>query len=250
MTGSESSDVIELDDLTTGLTTDAELEPDDGVKALRVTWIAWDSDFRTTDLRIGDRIVAVDGVSLHEQLLPGRFGNLIGQATEALGSPEHPATSGQQIVLTVMRAGERSTSPAGWCRERLYRRGEESALAPGGPVRLENDGFDGAWMGWYENFVKRMSYVLDDGWVRAAFDNRAALVEHDDWLPRVSTSRRTIPASSPGVSAPTGRPCAPASPAPPSTTSTPSTGNWARRAWQPSPTPRRRRTGSCSRGVR
>ena len=48
------SDVIELDDLTSGLTTDAELEPVDGVRALRVTWIAWDSDFRTTELRNGE----------------------------------------------------------------------------------------------------------------------------------------------------------------------------------------------------
>jgi hypothetical protein len=180
-----TADVIETEDLSTGLTADAELDSEDGIRSVRVTWIEWDSDFRTTDLRIGDRVIAVDGTSLAEQLLPGKFGNLVGQANESLGWQTAGAQAGQAVALTVRRGDEQLDMSARLLAKRLYRQGDKPALAPGGPARLENDGFDGAWMGWYEDFVKRMSYVLDYAWVRTVFDNRAALVEHDEWLPRI-----------------------------------------------------------------
>lgn len=180
------SDVVELDDLTSGLTTEAELEPIDGARALRVTWIAWDSALRTTDLRIRDRIVAVDGASLHEHLVPGNFSSLLGQATESLSWQESGAVAGQVLSLRVLRGDAQLEITGRLSAERQYRAGDQGALAPGGPARLQNDGFDSPWMSWYEDFTKRMSYVLDYGWVRNAFDNRAALVEHDEWLPRIA----------------------------------------------------------------
>jgi hypothetical protein len=180
-----ATDVVETEDLSTGITTDAELESEDGTRALRVTWIEWDSDFRSTDLRIGDRVIAVDGTPLAEQLLPGKFGNLVGQANESLGWQTAGAKAGQAVALTVRRGEQQLDVSARLLAKRLYRQGDKAALAPGGPARLENDGFDGAWMGWYEDFVKRMSYVLDYAWVRTVFDNRAALVEHDEWRPRI-----------------------------------------------------------------
>jgi hypothetical protein len=180
-----ATDVVETEELSTGLTGDAELDAPDGVRAVRITWIDWDSDFRAADLRIGDRVIAVDGVALADQLLPGKFGNLVGQANESLGWQTAGAQAGQTVTLTVLRGEEQLEVAAKLLAERLYRQGDKPALAPGGPVRLENDGFDGPWMSWYENFVKRMSYVLDYAWVRTVFDNRAALAEHDEWLPRI-----------------------------------------------------------------
>ena len=182
---STDADTIVLDDPTSGLTTDAELESPDGVRSVRVTWIAWDSGFRATDLRIRDRIVAVDGVSLRDELVPGKFGSLIGQATESLTWQAAGASAGRPMTLRVLRDDAELDVVGSLVSERLYRMGDTSAIAPGGPASLQNDGFDSAWSSWYEAFVKRMSYVLDYGWVRNAFDNRAALTEHDDWLPRV-----------------------------------------------------------------
>jgi hypothetical protein len=187
------TDVVQTEELSTGLTGDAELDSPDGVLAVRVTWIAWDSDFRTTDLRIGDRVIAVDGASLAEHLVPGKFGTIVGQPNESLGWQAAGARAGQTVVLTVLRGEERLDISARLLPERLYRAGDKAALAPGGPVRLENDGFDGAWSMWYENFVKRMSYVLDYAWVRTEFDNRAALVEHDEWRSRIEWVERHHP---------------------------------------------------------
>jgi hypothetical protein len=178
-------DEVETGDLATGLTTDAEIEPRDGVRSLRVTWIAWDSDYRSSDLRIGDRVIAVDGTSLEDRLVPGKFASLVGQATESLGWQQAGAVPGQTVVLTVLRGEERKDISARLLSQRLYSMGADAALAPGGPAKLQADGFGSAWMGWYEDFVERMSYVLDFAWVRVVFDNRAALIEHDEWRPRI-----------------------------------------------------------------
>lgn len=179
------TDVVETEDLSTGITGDAELDAPDGVRAVRVTWIDWDSDFRSTDLRIGDRVIAVDGASLAEHLVPGKFGTIVGQANESLGWGAAGAHAGQTVLLTVLREDAQLEISARLMPERLYRAGDKPAMAPGGPVRLENDGFDGPWSMWYETFVKRMSYVLDYAWTRTEFDNRAALIEHDEWRPRI-----------------------------------------------------------------
>ena len=49
-------------DLTTGLNTLVDL--DASPPNVRVQWLAWDSPFRGSGLRVGDRIVAVNGVPL------------------------------------------------------------------------------------------------------------------------------------------------------------------------------------------
>jgi hypothetical protein len=179
----------ETGDLTTGLTTEAELEPEDGVRALRVTWIAWDSDYRSSDLRIGDRVVEVDGVSLQDRLVPGKFSSLVGQATESFPG----ATAGQIVTLAVLRGTERREVSARLLSVRIYHLGDEVALAPGGPPHMRSDGFDGAWAFWYEDFVKRMSYILDYAWVRVVFNNRSALVEHEEWLSRIEYAEQHYP---------------------------------------------------------
>src|SRR5262245_50966588 len=47
------------DSLSSGLTTISMM--DDDPPGFRVSWIKWDSGFRGTDLRIGDRIIGVNG---------------------------------------------------------------------------------------------------------------------------------------------------------------------------------------------
>ncbi|HEY3864138.1 MAG TPA: hypothetical protein VGO59_19895 [Verrucomicrobiae bacterium] len=93
------------DSLSSGLVTysiDSE-----AVFALRVSWIKWNSEFRGSGLRIGDRIAAVNGVPLawpaddraQQKLLP----TLIGQYEEAKHWREAGAAEGQSLSITVLR---------------------------------------------------------------------------------------------------------------------------------------------------
>ncbi|HLL21261.1 MAG TPA: hypothetical protein VK427_03975, partial [Kofleriaceae bacterium] len=156
--------------------------------ALRVTWIRWDSGFRGTDLRIGDRIIAVNGERYRK---PAKLQDLqrvvpraIGGYAEDQGWKERGARDGTEVELTVER---RAASGVGvetakirgkLLSERIHADGTRRRLGPGGPFMLDNDGFDGPWSGWYEKQVREWEKVLDRGWTQQQVQSRAALAQH------------------------------------------------------------------------
>ncbi len=167
-------------DICTGIRTDevTELEP----YGFRVTWIDWDSRFRDAELRIGDLIVALDGVPYAAENRSETAPRAVGQYHEAYFWQDKGAADGDEIALTVVRGTDELEVRGNLREEVFYRDAEErTALGPGGPPRRSTSAEDGAlsnWAGWYEDFVKKASYVLDSGWNRGSFNNRRELDAH------------------------------------------------------------------------
>ena len=161
-------------EVSTGLLTAPMLE---AVPAcLRVTQIGWFSGLRGSGLRVGDRIVAVDGVPINPQATPAEMQQAIGSYSEALRWAKAGAHEGSPVTLKVMR---RATPGQGWqtldvtgtLRPRPNVRSADNRilLGPGGPPEMyENDGFDRGWGQWSEAFAKTTSAVLDDTLVALA----------------------------------------------------------------------------------
>lgn len=157
--------------------------------ALRVSWIDWDSGFRSTHLQVGDEIISVDGVSVVRpsekserqallRALPGGLGEHDSYVSKGLAD-------GDALTLTVRRRrypgeGWQTLTVAGSVRaERSYASEQgRRAAGPTGPELLANDGFDGAWMSWLEKRVFDWSRVLDGGWNRTRVDTRTMLRDH------------------------------------------------------------------------
>ena len=178
--------------LDTGLVTDRM--PGASPPALRVTWIAWDSPFRSTELRVGDSIVGIDGARVEDLLPSTPTGLLPGEYSEATGWNRAGASEGREVRLEVFRGGTTLSVHAPLAVEALYADpAGRRALAPDGPIALERDGFSASWDRWYQEFVKRASAVLDRGWKRTGFDNRRELRAHDEDGPRVAALRERYP---------------------------------------------------------
>jgi hypothetical protein len=185
---------VVFEDLRSGLSTDHMLESDP--PALRVTWIAWDSGFRQSGLEIGDQIVAVEGAALARPAgmpeLQRTIRELPGGLSESKTFAAKGLKDGNPLRLTIRRrrypgAGWLTQEIAGKVRlERAYHyAGGRGAMGPTGPDRLANDGFDGAWSGWYEKRVFDWTRALDWGWGRTLSDTRTALKAHLAEKPRV-----------------------------------------------------------------
>lgn len=158
-----------MDELTSGLATLAELNA--RPPCLRVTWIAWDSPFRGRGLLVGDRVVAVNEVSLSTSTDPAQArrneSELVGGYAEAQGFARAGLVVGAPLALTVRRRA----SPRGWTelkvtaalgRVAAYRDANNAiVLGDGGPNTMASDGFSESWGSWYERLVKLLSRVLD-----------------------------------------------------------------------------------------
>lgn len=157
-------------ELTTGLVT----YPDLGSLPanLRVTWIAWDSPFRATDLAIGDRIVGVNGTPVENPAdlreMQQRLPKMVGQYAEAQAWEEAALRVGAPVELRARRRRQ----PRGWreivvtaglAEPQGYRNADNRiVLGPGGPDASAYDGFSPAWGFWYdEAMVKALSGALD-----------------------------------------------------------------------------------------
>ncbi|SEU21993.1 hypothetical protein SAMN05443572_106352 [Myxococcus fulvus] len=178
------------DNLRSGLKTDTRL---DGVMPhLGVGWIAWDSGFRGSGLRVGDRIVAVDGepiVTPPDMPTRQRTGPcLIGQHAENQTWVRQGRKEGDLVRLRVLR---RRAPGDGWetlelsgtlLHERLWSLGETTTriLGPGGPEQLGRDGFDESWSGWVDKRVFEWERLLDGtfGIWRTARGTRMELANH------------------------------------------------------------------------
>lgn len=197
--GTQLREVIH-DELRTGLTTSNMLDRDP--PALRVQWIAWDSGFRGSGLQVGDQIIAVNGAPLTrpaditevQKTLP----QMVGQWAENQVWAKLGLKDGAPLTLTVRRRAPGE----GWevlditgkiLAERAYSYPNgRRALGPTGPESLANDGFDGAWSGWYEKRVFDWTRVLDGGW-QSRLNTRQTLQSHLEEKPRVDFAAQHHP---------------------------------------------------------
>jgi hypothetical protein len=192
---------IVFDTLRSGLSTRSMLESD--VPALRVSWIAQDSGFRGSGLRVGDQIVAVDGTALvwppDMPALQRAIRELPGGLNEGDTFKGRGLVDGSPLRLSVRRRrfpgeGWEIVDVTGQVRaERAYsgdngRRG----MGPTGPDALATDGFDGPWSSWYEKRVFDWESVLDGGW-QGRLNTRRTLADHLEHGARVEFLGRTYP---------------------------------------------------------
>ncbi len=164
---------------------------------LRVTWIAWDSGFRGSDLRIGDRIVAVNGTAFALPSNPSDRGKRVSQAVGQYDEPQFWANAGahagQTVRLTVRR---RNRGGTGWQQLEVagtlqpkanYRDSDnEPLMCPGGPRQMGRDDFDESWSSWYDStFVPKIVSILDEGWRTGRVVCRFEMKEIAAFQPRV-----------------------------------------------------------------
>lgn len=132
-------------DIKSGIVTEKVFEREP--KGYRVVWINWDSDFRNTDLQIGDLITGVDGKK-YENIHDGNISPLaVGQYLESTHWERQGAKDSQEITLEVIRNQEKHLQIRGkLLYERLYSQDDgKRSLSPNGPPILSNDGFESAW---------------------------------------------------------------------------------------------------------
>lgn len=176
------------DTIRTGVTTSEEAveEHDLGPYGVRVQWIAWDSGFRGTDLRIGDRIIGVDDQLYERADRKIHSSRGVGGWAEPQHWADRKARDGTIVTLQVWRKGTILRVTGKLRAERFYfNTDKQRAMGPGGPWRLGNDGFSGSWSRWYDDQVRDAIHVLDGGWRRTGFSNRALLDKHREGKERV-----------------------------------------------------------------
>jgi hypothetical protein len=158
---------------------------------VRITWIAWNSPFRATDLQLGDRIIAVNGAPVSDETilkasssLPGCYGETAAFAAAGLdvGSP---------LTLTVRRRA----LPQGWTEMTITAPvaaptpttrtpDGRSLVAPDGPDIYDNAGFNnGGWAAWYQALVTLFTKLADadrihGGSFNTRFEHRNLAEQH------------------------------------------------------------------------
>jgi hypothetical protein len=178
-------------DLRSGIKTEGHIESEP--RGFLVTWIDWDSDFRRK-LRINDLIVGVNGESLAPFLQPGKMGKGVGQHAEATYWQDIAARHDDTISLSVLRDGEPLNVEGKLHLEYFYYDSHgKTAMAPGGPQRLTNDGFDAPWSAWLEKCVGRLSLHFAAGWTQRSYNSRNELAWYMEQKRRVDFLLVTYP---------------------------------------------------------
>ncbi|MBI4566521.1 MAG: hypothetical protein HY716_17725 [Planctomycetes bacterium] len=182
-----------FDDLRSGLKTNPRLESDP--PGLEVDWIAWDSGFRKTGLKVGDLILAVDGAPIRKPAelreLQRQLPRMIGQYAEQQEFADRSLKDGSPLRLRTRR---RRSPGEGWEEQDVtgavradrtwITPSNRRLFGPGGPDQLANDGFDGPWSGWLERREFEWSRILNGGW-QGSVQTRMALKSHLEEKSRV-----------------------------------------------------------------
>jgi hypothetical protein len=186
--------VAEEDSLCSGLITYPLL--DQLVPALRVSWIPWDSGFRGSGLRVGDEIVAVNGISVTKPAaneIERIISTSVGQYNESQFWTKQKAKEGDAITLSVRR---RNRPGEGWLRfdfrgelrlKRKYLNAQDRwVVCPGGPEPNTDDGFPGSWGGWVDETTRHLTNTLEGAWQPRPFSSRFELERHLEFEQRVN----------------------------------------------------------------
>jgi hypothetical protein len=191
--GLAQREVVEENSLSSGLSTQAlyENEP----CGYRIVWINWDSSFRASDLKLGDRVIAINGKKIEcpaaeSQTISAsertqqiqkfvQFG--LGSLNEHSVWQQAGLKEGSSLVLNVLRQatdGDEKLEIRGTVRnERIYFAADGTPLMSlNGPIGRERDGLDQPWSLWYEDFQKFLYRPLLDGWANR-MDSRRLLTE-------------------------------------------------------------------------
>lgn len=165
------------------------------VPSLRVEFIEWDSGFRASGLRVGDRITAVNGTPVADLLQAAVARGAREELIGGWGEPRYwgrlQAAEGTQAVLTVrrrrLREGWETVDATGTLRAgRSYRNAQNTpTLWPGGPDNYQRDGFFDAWPQWYEKLKKLITRSLCDPWRLASYTSPVELKQLLEHAPRV-----------------------------------------------------------------
>jgi hypothetical protein len=180
-------------DLSSGIKTREQY--DEEPYGHKVEWVEWDSDFRNSELQLGDIITGVDDKHYLKEAREKEFPKAIGNYLESTYWQEQGGKDGQTIRLHVLRDGKPLTI-AGKIRQHLfyYDANQKPAMGPGGPARLSNDGFSSPWMSWYEKFVRNASIYLGDPlWERSRINNVKILEEQLEEKPRIEHLQKSYP---------------------------------------------------------
>lgn len=167
-----------LDSIVSGVVTDEEYDSDP--YGFRVTWIRWFSGFRDTGLRVGDLVVALDGVAYAREQRDAFSTKAFGAYAEYDHWANVGAVDSRRVVVTVLRGHDRIEIEGRVLAERYWLNDEGRRLiGPGGPDQMQRDGFDSSWSTWLERLEGFGSRVLDRGWrTRAIRNSRQMLEEH------------------------------------------------------------------------
>jgi hypothetical protein len=181
------ADEVKLgDDITAGVQTSAEHEA--RPFGYRVTWINWDSYFRDSELRLGDRILGVNGERYARET--HNLGYAIGNHAENRYWADRGAKEADPVTLIVERDGDEIAVSGQLMANRFYFNDDgRQTLGLGGPDRLlpevdenGNRPFDSSWGGWYQDKTEpkpgSWQFVLDGSWERTGFNNRRELEAH------------------------------------------------------------------------
>ncbi len=148
----------------------------EGYEGRRVAWIDWDSGFRRSGLKVGDRLVGDSGGDYSPEAI--EEGAVIG-ASEGRRIDDLGLEAGQAITLHVERQaaiggpGERLSFTAPLVEHRTTRDAEgRRAFGEDGPAHGEKDGFTYAYSPWYDTFRDLVETVLL-GWdYTSGYDTR------------------------------------------------------------------------------
>ena len=186
-------------EVSTGLATTPMREA--APPALRVTALDWFSTFRSSGLRAGDQIVAVDGEALGPAPASADARRDIGAYDESRRWAAAGRHEGAPVTLTLRR---RATPGQGWqtleatgaLRAAVDVRTDDNRIlvGPGGPPAMyEYDGFDRGWRQWADDFAKTASAVLDDPLFALSLSSRFELGSLLAQEPRVQLLARKYP---------------------------------------------------------
>lgn len=141
--------------------TDAPLEKESHARF--VTWIAWDSGFRGSGLRIGDLIIGHQDVRYDATASTDKI--RIGDVRFPVWCEQQSLKPGDPFTVQILRNDETLviTGRVGSDRRYFDAASERRTLGDGGPVAFEKDGFDSAWGTWYSQFVDLAKTTLA-GW--------------------------------------------------------------------------------------
>lgn len=168
-----------------------------GHEGRRVAWIDWDSGFRGSGLRVGDRLVGDSGGDYSPEAIDK--GAVIG-ASEGARIGDLGLEAGQAITLHVERQpaiggpGERLSFTAPLVDNQTTRDAEgRRAFGEDGPAHGEKDGFTYAYSAWYEKFRDLVETVLL-GWdYTSGYDTRRLAERLEEHRARVEHLAASYP---------------------------------------------------------
>lgn len=194
-------EIIDDSYLTTGLETKPVYEQ--MPCSYRITWIDWDSSFRATDLKLGDRVIGINGKSFEcppeesETVTSETRTKLIQKFVQfGLGSlnetqiwKQQGLQEGSSLDLTVLRQvadGDQKLEIRGTLRHEhsYFASDDKRTFGKNGPKERDNDSFSKVWSIWYEDFKFFLYRPFIDGWANR-MDSQRLLTELLEDKPRI-----------------------------------------------------------------